>query len=218
MTTVTVENRRSRLLDSLSDAVWLRRWGIPLAIFLLAFLVRSIEPISRPLVWGDRAFHFSNAVLSQDWATTFQRYHPGVTVMWLSGIGLQLFSYAEGGLTADQLLGVAPTRPGTLTDSVSAAIIPLALVIAACIVLTYVLLRRLAGTRIALVTALLIALDPFHITYSKVIHPDGLLTTFMFVTALFLLLYLQHGQRRYLFFSGIFAGLSFLTKSPSPGW
>ena len=192
-----------------------RSWSIVILIFLIAFLLRVVYPISRPLVWSDRAVHFSNAILEQDWPTTFQRYHPGVTIMWLSGIALQIFSRANGGLTADQLLGVAATKPGTLVDALQASVIPVALVIAACIALTYPLLRRLAGHRIALVGALLLAIDPFYIGYSKVIHPDALLSTFMLLSVLFILLYIKEDRWPMLIFSGLFAGLSFLSKSPS---
>lgn len=191
------------------------RWGIPILIFLLAFLPRVLYPVSRTPLWSDRAFHFGQAVLDGDWAMTFRRYHPGVTIMWLAGIGLHIFSYFQGGLSPDQIAGMAPTRPGTLTASVTAAIVPVALVIALGLALSYPVLRRLTGEKIALTGALLLALDPFYITYSKVIHPDGLLATFMLLSALLLLLYVQQQRHRYLMLSGAVGGLAFLSKSPS---
>ncbi len=184
-------------------------------IFLIAFILRVIYPISRPLVWSDRAFHFIDAIIDGDFARTYQRYHPGVTIMWLSGIALQIFSLAKGGFTADQMLGVEPTKPGTLIDALQFSVIPVALVIAASIALLYVLLRRLAGPRIGFAGALLVALDPFYIGYSKVIHPDALLATFMLVSAMFLLLYVKEDRWLMLVLSGLFGGLSFLSKSPS---
>jgi 4-amino-4-deoxy-L-arabinose transferase-like glycosyltransferase len=212
---MATSTERSRRFDALWQRPWVERWAIPLLIFAIALVPRIVYPVSRPLVWGDRAFHFGNAILARDWAATYQRYHPGVTLMWLAGAGLQLFSRQQGGLTGDQLLGIAPTKPGTLTASVSAAIIPLGLAIAFCIALSYPLLRRLAGRRVGLVASLLVALDPFDIAYSKVVHPDGLLTVFMFLSGLFLLAYLREGRRQDLVFSGITGGLAFLTKSPS---
>jgi 4-amino-4-deoxy-L-arabinose transferase-like glycosyltransferase len=212
---MVTNKERARGFDALWERPWVERWAIPLLIFVVALMPRIVYPVSRPLVWSDRAFHFGNAILERDWATTYQRYHPGVTLMWLAGAGLQLFSRQQGGLTADQLLGIAPTKPGTLTASVSAAIIPLGLAIAFCIALSYPLLRRLAGRRVGLVASLLVALDPFDIAYSKVVHPDGLLTVFMFLSGLFLLAYLREGRRQDLVLSGITGGLAFLTKSPS---
>ena len=78
-----------------------------------------------------------------------------------------------------------------------------------------VMLSRITGRKVAFIGSCLLALDPFYITHSKVLHVDGLLATFMFVSTLFLFSYLYRAQWLDLIFSGVFAGLSFLTKSPS---
>lgn len=210
-----VSLRLSEIVNWLQSARWLHRWVIPLSIFLVAFLLRAIYPVSRPLVWSDRSFHFAKAILEQDWATTYQQYHPGVSLMWLTGTGLQIFSHLQGGLTPDQMLGVEPTRPGTLTNSVVAGVIPLALAIALCIALTYPLLSRLAGRAIAIVAAIFLVFDPFFIESSKVIQPDALLSIFMLISALLILLYLKEERIGWLILSGVFAGLSMLSKTPS---
>ena len=199
----------------LQNARWLHRWGIPLSLFIVAFLLRAIYPVSRPIVWSDRAFHFGNAVLEQDWATTYQRYHPGVSLMWLTGTGLQIFSRLQGGLTSNQLLGIEPVKPGILTQSVVAGVIPLALAIAFCIALTYPLMSRLAGRTIAFVAAVFLVFDPFFIEYSKVIHPDALLSSLMIVSTLMLLVYLKEKRIIWLVLSGVFTGLSLLSKTPA---
>ena len=196
------------------DSAWFQRWAIPVLIFLLAFLPRAIYPVSRPTVWSDRAIRFSDAVLARDWPETYHSYHPGVTTMWLSAVGLRLFAWQRG-LSSDQLLGVEPTKPGTLDDAVTAGVVPMALVIALCIALSYVLLRRIASQKVAFVGSCLLALDPFHITYSKVLHVDALLATFMFTSALFLFNYVRRARWRELVLSGVFGGLAFLTKIPS---
>jgi len=187
---------------------------IAFLIFVLAFLPRAIYPISRPTVWSDRAVRFSDAVLARDWPETFHSYHPGVTTMWLSAIGLRLFAWQQG-LSSDQLLGVEPTKPGTMDTAVAAGVLPLAFAIAVCIALSYLLLRRITDPKLAFVGGCLLALDPFYITYSKVLHVDALLAAFMFTSALFLFSYVRRARRRDLLLSGVFAGLAFLTKSPS---
>ncbi len=60
--------------------------------------------VSRPLQWHERAVCFSDALLARDWIGTYQSDHPGVTTMWLSGIGLKQFAWRHG-LTPEQLLG-----------------------------------------------------------------------------------------------------------------
>jgi hypothetical protein len=193
---------------------WFRRWAIPVLIFVLAFLPRAIYPVSQPMQWYSRAVRFGDALLAQDWARTYQRYHPGVTTMWLSGFGMKLFAWQQR-LSSDQLLGIAPTKPGVRNDAVVAGVIPLAFVIALCVALTYPLLSRIIGRKTAFVGSCLLALDPFHMTYSKVLHVDALLATFMFVSVLFLLNYLHRARWLDLILSGVFAGLAFLSKSPA---
>jgi hypothetical protein len=94
-------------------------------------------------------------------------------------------------------------------------VIPLALVIGACIAGTYPLLTRVVDWKAALSASCLLALDPFHIAYSKVLHVNATLAVFMFLSALFALSYLRRGKGRDLAFGGLLAGLAFLTKSPS---
>ena len=199
------ESAQARLLDQVVA---------PGLVFLVALLPRVIYPVSRPMQWYSRAIRFGDALLAQNWAETYQRYHPGVTVMWLSGMGLKLFAWWRG-LSSDHLLGAAPTRPGTMDDAITAAVVPLAFVCALCIALAYTLLSRIVRRKVAFASSLLLALDPFCITYSKVLHPDGLLAVFMLVSVLFLLNYLHRARRFDLILSGVFAGLAFLSKGSS---
>ncbi|NIV31560.1 MAG: phospholipid carrier-dependent glycosyltransferase, partial [Anaerolineae bacterium] len=117
--------------------------------------------------------------------------------------------------SSDQLLDIEPTVPGTVNDAVAAGVLPLAFAIALCVALSYVLLRRIMGQKVAIVGGFLLAVDPFHIAYSKVLHLNALLGTFMFVSVLLLLNYLYRAKWLDLVLSGMFAGLAFLTKSPA---
>ncbi len=203
-----------RLVDSMGRSKPFQRWGVPLFIFLVALLPRAIYPVSRTGEWFERSFAFAEAILNLDPAGTYLRYHPGVSLMWLSAPALR-FASSRHGFSPDQVLEQAQVRPGDMTSLISSGVLPLALVISACIALTYPLLKRLAGGRIAFIAAMLMALDPFLIAYSKVIHLDALLAMFMIVSALFLLSYLKDTLRHDLILSGLFAGLAFLCKSPS---
>ena len=133
--------------------------------------------------------------------------------MWLSGSGLKLFAWQQA-LSSDQVLGLAPSKPGTMNDAIVAGVIPLAFVVALCIALSYVLISRLIDRKVALAAGCLLALDPFYVTYSKVLHVDALLATFMLVSVLYMFNYLSRSRWRDLILSGSFAGLAFLTKSP----
>ncbi len=188
---------------------------MPAIIFLVAFLPRAVNPISSPIQWEERAFRFSEAVLEGDWANTYQQYHPGVTVMWLSGIGAQTFLLLHGETTEGRWYLDENVRTSIKAEAVALMVLPLTLVISLSITVAYLLLIRLVDRKIALVASFLLALNPFYLTYSRVVHVDALLASFMLLSMLALLVFLRERKARYLMLSGGFAGLALLTKTPS---
>ena len=191
---------------------WLRpkRWAL-VSLFLLAFLPRAIYPVSRPLQWYFRSAEFLQAVLRGDWAATLFSEHPGVTVMWLSGMALW------GWYGLQSLIGLAPLSPletagYAFADRVAVGVLPLALVVALGIVWGWYLLRRLFDGRVAWVAALLWALDPFYLANTKVLHLDATLSTLMLLSALWMLIYLRERRSRQLIISAVLGGLAMLTK------
>ena len=190
------------------------RWVEPVLIFVLflsAFLPRVIYPVSRPPQWYIRSVQFIHDVTRGAWGETIYSEHPGVTTMWLSGIALWL-----AGVTPEQGPEGPSVDPASLTVRESAiGVLPLALAIAGLIVFTYFLLVRLFDRTAAFGAALLVALDPFFIANSKVLHVDGLLSAFMSTSALALLVYLKEERHRWVILSGVLGGLALLTKSPA---
>jgi hypothetical protein len=204
-----------------------KRWTATflLMLFLVAFIPRAVRPVSRPLQWYERSFHFVDAVFHARWADTLVSPHPGVTPMWLIGLT------QHGVYALRQSLGASPPHPLDISNrafqlEVAVSVLPLALAIAWGILVIWWLLKDLLGEAMAWAGAGFLALDPFHIAISKVVHVDALLSVLMFLSALTLLRYLHNStagepgdtwwiRHRSLIASGIFAGLAFLTKSPS---
>ena len=62
----------------------------------------------------------------------------------------------------------------------------------------------------------MLALDPYHIAFSRLLVTDALVASFTTLSLLSFIIYLTHRREwRYVIFSGITAGLAFLTKVPS---
>ncbi len=181
--------------------------GLGAGLFLLAALPRMFDPISRANLWYRRAFNFYAALGDFDWAATYRQHHPGVTTMWLSGAGMKLFQ-VQRDVTDRAVMGHRP-------DATEWGVVPLAIAVALCIVLAVWLMRRLFNHRIALYGGLFLAIDPFFLAYSKVLHVDALLACFMMVSLLFLLDYQERPSLRALAGAGVFMGLGVLTKSPA---
>lgn len=208
---------------------------VSLALFVLALVPRLLD-LGRFLtadefLWADRSRNFlagltnsayqcTTVVEKWEYATglacTLRTGHPGVTTMWTGSLGLVLTWLARGrnlplhdfivGLSTDPLDAslVAPLRLGTV------------LITSIWVVAVFWLVRRLLGGKIALITALLLALSPFHVALSRVLHHDALSTTFMTLAALTALIYWgQNEGRRWLLASGVLGGLAALSKSPA---
>lgn len=193
-----------------SQAFWLGT----VVVFLIALLMRLSRPASRYLIWYGRSVHFWDALLTGNLSNTYQQYHPGVTTMWIAGFGLRMYAAAHG-WSSSEILDPPGDLSGPQGQPAQMGVAALSLVIAVCVALAYVLLSRVVNWPTAFSAGFLLALDPFYITHSKMIHVDALLASFMLVSALSLIGYLEENNRAYLIVSGIFAGLALLTKSPA---
>jgi 4-amino-4-deoxy-L-arabinose transferase-like glycosyltransferase len=205
------------------------RWETyaPLAAFLLALFPRLLS-LNAFITWDEpmwvyRSIQFLSALLGGDLRNTFQVGHPGVITMICGSIGIAVrrFVLGQGALDYSWVSALPALEPWDveamrrLAPFLVAAKLPVVLLHAACIAGIYVLARRLWGARAAALAAFLLALDPFHIALSRVLHIDALTANFMALSVLLLLLSLRQHGRSQLVLSGVLAGLALLTKSYS---
>jgi hypothetical protein len=211
----------------------LARWGIPLALFLLALAVRLPGLgnffTADEFLWVDRSREFLGGLLSADFtcrntltsqtvsglACTVRTGHPGVITMWTGSLGIVMRWLSVGG--GQSLLDYVRTMPVNPVEQgiIAPVRLPTVVITSLFVAVFYGLLSRLLNRRAALLAGLLLALDPFYIALSRVLHHDALSTTFMTLSALTMFVYFgQEAGRRWLLLSGGLAGLGFLSKSP----
>ncbi len=196
-------------------------WIYAFAVFVLALLPRVadlgaiITPDERR--WVERSVAFCKALAEGDWVNTFQTGHPGVTTMWTGTIALwvkHLWQQPSIGLV--DYLGQVQTRPSPIPEYLAAARLPTAILTAVAVALTYLLVRRLLGDKPALLAAGLLALDPFYLAHSRVIHHDALASTFILLAVLTFVHYAWLGQSGHtwiwLVLSGVATALACLSK------
>lgn len=157
--------------------------------------------------WITRSERFAAAIAAGRWADTILTGHPGVTLMWLGSLGLQLERLAV-------TLGWAapPAASGHL------AWLRLGPVLAHTLLLPvgYLLLRRLVRPHLALVAALLWATSPFLVAHGRLLHLDALLSDLCLLTVLAALVAGQAARPwPWLLLTGLFCGLALLTKGPA---
>ncbi len=176
----------------------------PAGVFLAALLPRLLGFVGSTTVWQTRARAFMEAIARGDWASTFQAPHPGVTTMWLAGLARAASLVLSPGF--DDL---------SLVRRSEIELIPIALVVSLGIALAYSLLASVFDRQVATVAALLLALDPYHISLSKAVHVDALVSVFALLSALYLWVFIKERRWRQVLFSGVFAALALLTKTPA---
>jgi uncharacterized membrane protein YeaQ/YmgE (transglycosylase-associated protein family) len=196
----------------------LQRWvwnvGIPVLLLLVALIPRivALGPLTNPdeLGWLNRSVQFYDALSRREWSDTLQAFHPGVVPMW--GFGAMMT--ARFGLGQLQTWLVAETLP--MADLARAALWFPVTISVLTILAVYGLVRRLAGREAGLYAALLLAVSPYYLIFTHVIHMDLVHASLMIVAALLWINYLYRPRRwYYLVGSGIVSGLAMLTRSAS---
>lgn len=175
-------------------------WLIVCAIFIIGFWLRATDlgtglTIDEGL-WLVRAPNFIDAIIQHNWTNTYQAPHPGIITMWISGIFMRSIPALD------------------FTTKLSIARMPIVLITSVSIIFIFYFVRLIFNTKIALLSAMLVALDPFLLAHSRLIHQDAMLATFMTMSLLALMAFLNYRKIWMMISGGIFAGLAILTKMP----
>lgn len=155
--------------------------------------------------WIVRSYEFIRAFKDIRFNDMLQTTHPGVTTLWASGISI----------TAKMVFSQIPFTSNALIAFVKAAQFPIALANTLVIPILYVILKRLFSRPVATLSALFLVLNPLIIGYSRVIHVDALLGSFLTLAVLTVILYARDLERKWLLFCALFSALALLTKIPA---
>ncbi len=174
--------------------------------------------------WLTRSANFYQALSTQNWAQTYQREHPGVTVMWAGTFAwlTHLPDYPQktpGPFHPDETTLESWLKTNMDTTALQMLVTArwwMVTWISLLLGVSFLLLRRLTGTLFAFIALLWVALEPFYIALSRLLHLDALLATLLLTSLLALLVYLEKGaKKRWLLLSGLLLGLAGLTKVPA---
>lgn len=197
------------------------------ALVALGLVLRLI-PINQYVTpdepaWVYRSIRFADAVMARDWTAIPVPGHPGVTTMWLGIMGITVQRWlapVEGATHLDwirRLAWLAPENGAAfrhLAFFLPVGRIVVALVTTLGLIVLFILLMRLFDRRVAVATIGLLALDPFLIGHSGLVHTDALLSTFSILTLVTACSALQEPNKvAWAALSGLFLGLALLTKT-----
>ncbi len=161
------------------------------------------------VTWVRQAVTFWKALLSGAWAETLISGEPAVVTMGTGGLGWWVYTLFQPGFSLADLLA---TMPLGRVNPFLLSVARLPGLIFSCIALSliYGLLRPAVGPWTALLAALLLALEPVLLAYTRLLNPEAQMTLLL-VPALLLLLRIARGDERGLIWAGIFAGLAWAT-------
>lgn len=199
-----------------------------LLLLAVAFVLR-LAPLGRYVTpdepaWVYRSIRFKDAVAAGDWHGIPDTGHPGVTTMWLGAAGVAGREWVAARESQRHLEWVhclawlAPENGeafGHLAPFLSWGRTAVALVTSLGLGALFWLVGRLIDRRGAALMVGLLALDPFLIGHSGLLHTDALLATFSALTLVTALIALREPEQRgWWLLCGALAGLSLLTKTP----
>jgi hypothetical protein len=193
--------------------------GVGLALFVLAlgprWLARDTYVTADEDNWMRRAGGFAWGLANGRPGRTYQNGHPGVLTMELAILG-----QGPGGAErfGDPVTGnprVVTAVPGFFEALVDARR-AFALATAGFVGLFAVLLWRLLGPGPATLGALLLALDPFYLAHSQLVHLDAVLGATMTLALLCgLVRWCAGGCLGWVVAGGALSGLALLAKAPA---
>jgi 4-amino-4-deoxy-L-arabinose transferase-like glycosyltransferase len=173
--------------------MWLDWFVIALLILLPRLFNLDIFLTADEPLFMEQAQSFATGITTGQPAQTLGIGYPAVTVaLWVAPF------------VADATPDLALYGVGRLAVGLLGAVLLLAL---------FGVSRVLLGRWPAIFGVGLLALDPYTLGYSRLLHIAAPLAFFMTLSGLCWLVWLRDGQRRWPLFSGLFAGLALLTKS-----
>ena len=185
-----------------------------IGIFTLAFLGTRIPRLANDVInpdgvnWHYRSQQFVVGLKTFNLEKTYQHYHPGVTLMWISGIPIEIYKQ----VTNTQYYDVSNFPSFDLVAKVS--------VISAQLILSFIvlcLLERIIGFEKGFLALVLFTFEPFVVGNSRLYHMDILVTLILFIGLLYSFINLRKPSVKTSVLSGLFLALAFLTKSIAIG-
>lgn len=175
----------------------LARYGDWLLLIPLIFIPRLLNldvflTPDEPL-FLEHARQFAAGIATGDFRQTLGIGYPGVTTA----------------LWAAPVVTLPPTDLGAMVAGRAA----IGLLTGLLTLLLYGLAKKLLGRWPALIGVVMLALDPYLLGYSRLLHNEIILTLTMTLAALSLLLWLREERWRWLLLTGVFTGLALLSKS-----
>lgn len=159
----------------------------------------------------DRIPQYWDAISKQNWKKTYVHEKPGITLSIISGTALLKYPNPSNYLKENRASVTGSTKP--LENMLSAFRVPILIFNAFFSFFFFWILFKITKKRwVALWSSILILLSPILLGASQIVNADSLVWTFATATILSFIAYLDKNEKKFIFLTGLFLGLSMLTK------
>lgn len=162
--------------------------------------------------WKARIYDFGSGVFNLNLEQTVQKYHPGVTLLWIGTLSVKVYNFTYNYIFKSL---PKPDSAEFLFNLNFYQILFLVLIMAFLIMKSWVYLSKIMDETKAFFILLLFSLEPFFLALTTTLHLDGLLNLLILNSLLTFYLYLDSKGSRYIYLSGFYFGLALLTKTTS---
>ncbi len=183
---------------------------------VLAFLITSFVGLYVDVInpdginWHNRSNAFVNGLVSGNLSETYQVYHPGITLMWITGPVL----YNLGNYFQDQGYRLYSKDTFLTYDYVAKASV--VIVVTLLFLITLLLLKDILSESGLLLFSVLMIFEPFSLGERRLFHLDSLMVYAILVSFLSFYQYFYIKKRSYyLFLGSFFLVFAILTKTSS---
>ncbi len=162
--------------------------------------------------WKARSYDFGEGIFTLNFDKTIQKYHPGVTLLWIGTVAIKLYNGFY-----DVFMHHPPVDNvvSTVFELHFVQKFVLLIVLTATLFAILVVLRRYLGNLFVVIFSLLLTFEPFVYALTRVYHLEGLMSLFMLASFIYYYDYLFRKTRQSLVFSALFGAFALLTKTTS---
>ncbi len=181
-----------------------------LLIFVSVFLLTRLPKLGTDVInpdavnWHYRSEQFVVGIKHQIWEKTYQHYHPGVTLMWLTGIPIEIFKQISNVTVYEQFSFYAFHFIAKYSLVYTQLILSL---------LVIFWLSKILEFKKAWLAVFIFSMEPYFVGNSRLFHMDIIFALFVFAALLLSLLYIKEERWYWAVLVGVFCSLSFLTRS-----
>jgi 4-amino-4-deoxy-L-arabinose transferase-like glycosyltransferase len=181
-------------------------------IFISFFYKLGYENINvDQFLWYDRTEKFFKALSEGKFASTYQQYHPGVTLMYLIGLGRLVYQKFTGDYSS--WADITYENFGTYNFYTKLFVVIFCLLI--IFYSAFVIYKITSSGKMSLAFLFFLFLESYYVGLIRNLHMDGILSVLIFSSVLSYYYGCTSKSSKYVIFSGILSGLGLLTKSPS---